>query len=339
MNCIYCTKPNADSESHIIPEALGKGPILKTGVCTKCNNEINNDIEKYISKKLSYIRNFLQLTGKRSNRPTIDIEATFFNTTLQISARGPRDLDSKILTFQIDEKTGKKKGIVFICPDNVKIEQAKRQYEKRHPNAIWEEISPDIIDKEIQYRIYFDMGVFADPKCLRLAAKIALEWWCSKRSPQDIAYSNYDEIKQYIRYGGKTSYPLVSVVSDKNILSYFIKIPFGIHTLFIGADPRSHNLTVLVGLFSFVFYKVILNRHYSAFTKIEELAIVNPQTGKVYEPMIRASLHDGPYISGINESDNIEPIEVLRAMESHLLNRFNKGLENILTQSQKAHEK
>jgi len=176
MNCIYCKKPNADSESHIIPEALGKGPILKSGVCTKCNNQINNDIEKYIISKLSYIRNFLQITGKRGNKPTINIETTFFNTTLKISAQDPRNLESKILTFQIDEKTGKKKGIVFICPDNEKIEQAKRQYAKRHPNAIWEEISPDIIEQEIQYRIYFDVDSFADPKCLRLAAKISLEW-------------------------------------------------------------------------------------------------------------------------------------------------------------------
>jgi hypothetical protein len=330
MICIYCKSPNADSKSHIIPEALGKGPILKPGVCTKCNNDINNDLEKNINRKLAFIRNFLQLTGKRGKKPSIDIEVTFYNKTYKIPCQDLRDLESKMLVLSITDKSGKKERIAFICPDSTKIEQIKKQYSKKHLDANWEELSTDTIEQNIQYKVLFDVEVFADPKCLRMAAKIALEWWCKKRSPTDIIHTDYDEIRQYIRYGTGINYPIVSIVNDRNTISPVANVPFGIHTLFIGSDHRNNNLVVLLGLFSFVFYKVILNRRYLSLTKLEELATINPQTGFCYEPSIRVSLGFGPNISDIQETDYWKPLDVLRGMEQVLLNRLNEGLENIL---------
>ena len=334
MKCIYCGTQNANSESHIIPEAFGKGPVLKSGVCEKCNHKINEEFEQYIIRKLSFIRNFLQLKGKRNKRPPIDIETSYQGDIFKISIRDPRDFDKGLFAFERMDRSGQVERIAFLSPDKEQLEQAKTSYEKSHPGTKWTEISEEDIKDELILQVYFDFGIFADERMLRLIAKIALEWYCSKRDPEIVIDPDFEDVRKYIRFGEKPSYPIVSVVSNKNILRHFEPIPFGIHALFIGADPINTDLVSIVGIYSLVFFKVILNRRFRALANIEDLATVNPQTGIVYEPVIRGSLAPGPNISGKDKSDFIDPAVALNSMKDELLGRFNKGISRIKSANQ-----
>ncbi|PIU66425.1 MAG: hypothetical protein COS84_05775 [Armatimonadetes bacterium CG07_land_8_20_14_0_80_40_9] len=68
-SCIYCKVSKSFSDSHIIPEAFGQGPILSDSVCKGCNNAINKEVERSIISELAPLRNLLKLEGKRKKAP------------------------------------------------------------------------------------------------------------------------------------------------------------------------------------------------------------------------------------------------------------------------------
>lgn len=168
-----------------------------------------------------------------------------------------------------------------------------------------------------------------------MVVKIALEWWCRKRGIEAVKADDFEEVRNYIITGKSPTRPIVSITNNPKILAALSAVPFGIHTLFVGADPRSSNLVVIVGLFSLVFYKVFLTRNHPRLAKIEELATVNPQTGKVYEPSIRAALCDGPYISGIDQCDRENPKIILDSIRQGILKKLNEGMEKIRESNKK----
>jgi hypothetical protein len=67
MFCIYCDTPDKESLSHIIPEALGKGPTLKGAVCESCNHAISREVEQGVIETKELSRHLLNLTGKGSS--------------------------------------------------------------------------------------------------------------------------------------------------------------------------------------------------------------------------------------------------------------------------------
>src|SRR5438874_9396603 len=90
--CIYCDNPDRNSESHIIPEGLGKGPTLNEAVCAKCNHRISADVEEDVVKGLGPIRHFLQLVGKRGERARLSLKVSYGDKTRRTSARSPLEL-------------------------------------------------------------------------------------------------------------------------------------------------------------------------------------------------------------------------------------------------------
>lgn len=132
--CIYCDEPDRDSESHIIPEALGRGPTLELGVCAKCNHRINKDVEEPIVKGLAAIRHYLQLSGKRGERVALDIDVSYGGKTQKISAKNPIELRSRPFVFkEVTDGTGEKKNIVFISFDESVVTEKKRNMKADMP--------------------------------------------------------------------------------------------------------------------------------------------------------------------------------------------------------------
>ncbi|MBI4209584.1 MAG: hypothetical protein HY538_07770 [Deltaproteobacteria bacterium] len=331
IKCVYCQNQETDSESHIIPEGLGTGPTLLGAVGRSCNNDFGK-VEQVIIKALAPITNFLQLTGKRGKRPALELEADFGDVKQRIKVRNPQDLKQRLFSYKTAiSSDGKKKKIAFIGPID-QLEEARKSYSEKYPNTTWEDMqSSDISD--VAFYLHFDFAIFYNPFCMRAVAKIAFEWWIKQRSPGVVQGNEYDAIRNFIKAGEFPNYPIVSIVQDRTIINAFGPIPFGIHTLFCSIDPHSSNLVILVGLFSLVFYKVILTKRHTALAKIEQLATVNPQTGQYYEPIIRLSLRSGPYISKIEKADCIDPLKAIQNMKPFLLNRLNNGFEAIRAQS------
>lgn len=331
IKCIYCQNPESDSESHIIPEGLGKGPTLWGAVGRSCNNDFSK-VEQPVIRGLAPITNFLQITGKRDQRPSLELEADFGETKQHIKVRNPEDLESRLFSYKTAiSPDGKKHRIAFIGPID-QVEEAKKSYGEKYPNTQWEEMQPSDI-KDLTFYLHFDFSVFSSPLCMRIVAKIAFEWWIQHRHPDAVQGVEYDPVRSFIRKGDRPDYPIVSIIQDLKIINVFGPIPFGIHALFCGIDPRSSNLVIIIGLFSLVFYKVVLTRRHTALTKVEQLATINPQTGQYYEPVIRLSLRNGPYISKVEKADYIDPLRAIQNMKSFLLNRLNDGFEAIRTQS------
>lgn len=331
IKCVYCQKQEIDSESHIISEGLGIGPTLRGAVGRSCNNDFGK-VEQPVIKGLAPITNFLQLTGKRGKRPLLELEVDFGGVQQLIRVRNPQDLEQRLFSYKIAiSPNGKKKRIAFIGPIG-QLEEAEKSYSEKYPNTIWEEMQPSDVG-DLTFYLHFDLAIFSNPFCMRTIAKIAFEWWIQQRSPDVVQGNEYDAVRNFIKEGTLPNYPIVSILQDRAIISALGPIPFGIHTLFCGIDPRSSNLVVLVGLFSLVFYKVILTRRHTALAKVEQLVTVNPQIGRYYEPIIRLSLKSGPHISKIEKADCIDPLKAIQNMKPFLLNRLNDGFEAIRAQS------
>lgn len=336
--CIYCDDPDTDSESHIIAEGLGKGPTLKSAVCAKCNHRINSDIEEEVVKGLAPIRHYLQLVGKRGERARLDVKVSYGDKTQRTSARTPLELLSKVHVFkEVTDGTGKKREIAAIASDESKVQEVKARFEAKHTGTVLTPIPSEQIINDLKYETEFDFAIFADQKCLRMVAKIALEWWCANRNPEVIKGAEYSNIIRYINDGDAPKYPIVSLVSDKATLDQFWPIPFGCHVLFISTDVNSNNLVVLVGLFGLVYYKVIVSREYPRLHTYQQLTLVHPQTGAVNEVDNRIKPPNASklQINEITRLDHEEPLAVMKRMRPVLLERLNDGMGRIWQESTK----
>jgi hypothetical protein len=330
--CIYCDDPDKDSESHIVPEGLGKGPILKPGVCSRCNHRINIEVEEPIIKGLAPIRHFLQLRGKRGELAALEVEATYGDKTRRVPAKTPVELRSKVLVFEgTDDAEGENKGITVIASDESKVEAVKEVYESKHPRVTLKAIPQERIEQELGYRTYFDFAVFAEPKCLRMAAKIALEWWCRNRSPEALKHPDYSDIVRYVLEGIEPRYPVASIISSRRVLDQFWPIPFGPHVLFISTDENSDDLVVLVGLFGLVYYKVVVSRSYPRLHTYQQLNLIHPQNGEVaeFDNRIKSPNPSKLLINAISEEDHYPPLKVIEEMYPMLLDRLNQGMERV----------
>jgi hypothetical protein len=334
-NCIYCNDPDEHSESHIIPEALGKGPGLLKSVCKKCNNQINTDVENPVTLLLAPLRNFLQLSGKRGKRAPFPVEVKFGDKSTKVYVSDPEELLKGYFVFKggTDHK-GVKRNITIVSLDRAAVDKVRKQYKARHPESDFREIPPEVLAKGLEYWFKFDLAAFADPRCLRMVAKIALEWWYRLRHLDGQQLPEFKETVDYIINDTPAGYPLVSLMDNWPLLGFVAPVPFPIHTVVLTIDPRSRNLVLLVGLFSLVYYKVVLTRRHHSLGREYRVFTVNPQSGEDYEPVLRASFKDAPFINSIQPADARDPLEVLKANTSIILARLNEGMSRLVKSAQ-----
>ncbi|MFO7696149.1 MAG: HNH endonuclease [Anaerolineae bacterium] len=326
MPCIYCSSPEEASVSHIIPESLGGSLTLKPGVCKRCNNEVNREIEQFAQTKFRVLCCLLGLPGKHTAvPPPLDTEVTLGNLTGNIRLYRPSDIDAARLVLREGRGArGRANRIVFIASTAEELEAHTARFRQKHPHAVPEEIDLAHLGKSLEYRVVFDAGYLADQRCLRLAAKIALEWRAHRRGLEAVIGPDYAEIKSYILDGLVSARPPVSIVTDPAILG-LISAPFGFHSILVASDPRSHDLVIYVGLFSLVHYKVILSERFRALAKMEEMHALNPQTGHLYAPCIRRPLRGVYALAVPHPSDLVGPSTALRSIEDSLLDKFNSA--------------
>jgi hypothetical protein len=134
--CIYCKAGNADSLSHIIPESLGNDVTLKPGVCDECNSVFNHEVEEPIVKALAPIRSFFQLMGKRGELPPLRVEARYGSGRQYVDVKSLSELLSRAFVFtNFTDPRGASRNITFISFDRDAVEQHRRRYLARHPEA------------------------------------------------------------------------------------------------------------------------------------------------------------------------------------------------------------
>src|SRR4029434_5146064 len=79
----------------------------------------------------------------------------------------------KVFVFQnAKDAQGIGKKITLISLDRDPLQRA---IHAQAPRGDFEDVSSDTISSGFEYWLFFDLAVFAEPKCLRIVA--ALEWW------------------------------------------------------------------------------------------------------------------------------------------------------------------
>lgn len=334
-NCIYCNAADANSISHIIPESLGNKTTLDHGVCGDCNLAFNREVEEPIVKELSPIRSFLQLGGKRRELPRVRIEVRYGTGRQIVTAKSSADLLSKVFVFKaFTDPHGVWRNIAFISLDRDAIEQHRRRWRDRNPDEPLTDI-PALKVEDLQFWAQFDFDVFADHRCLRMIGKIAFEWWCRERNAELLSSDEYNEIRNFVRYGIDPGFSIVSVVGNAAITGYFNRIPFGVHLLYRRTHPQLSSLVMIVAPYGLVYYKVVLARRYQAIGPEILLTGVNPQTGESYTPRL---VHPQGTILTLRHNANAvnaDARDVIRPLAPALLDRLNNGMRAIIDQSQR----
>lgn len=329
MKCIYCRKSPPEvtpSVSHIIPDAFGQGPILNNAVCESCNHDFNQKVEQNLAGRFATLRNALALDGRRG-KPSFKAKVNFLNVENEVRLIGPKELETSLFVFKgVTGDDGKKK-IAFIG-DAKSVQKAQEQFQKRHPNVIWEDVDPALIDKGLQFEFRIDFSVFVTPEVHRLAAKIAFETLTWKRGPDSVEGIEFDPIREFIRKGTQNGHPLCHITTDPKILMGLGNIPFGIHAIYFDWDINSHKIIAVISLFGLAFYKIILTSRTSVMANHQQLIVINPQIGAPYEPafflsMVKPNLHLNPY------AGYLPPKAALKTLFSDMLNKLNEGFHQI----------
>lgn len=324
---MYCPGVDASSVSHIIPEFLGKGPRLRSGVCATCNRDFNQRVEQKAAPQFSAMRALMGLNKKDLNRsPEMPVEAVLLDSKFSLSVRKQADLESRMLVFKGLNVPGLPQGgIAFIGTDPVEMERKIGEYEARHPGVVWNEIEPQLIADNLEFRFTLDYGIFFDDACRRIAAKIALEWWCHRRSSDHCSGSGFREVAEYAMTGNACMAEPVEIVVDRKFHAGLANVPFGNHVLATVQDARSRRLTVIVGLFAWVYYKIVLCSGYSVANAIE-LTLVNPQTGSEYVPPFVRSRPRVLEALGRSRAQVLDRRQVVDALRDPMLARINAAL-------------
>ncbi len=334
-NCIYCNASDANSISHIIPESLGNKTTLAQGVCGDCNSTFNREVEEPIVRALSPIRSFLQLGGKRRELPRVRIEVRYGTGRQIVTANSSADLLSKAFVIKdFTDPNGVQRNIAFISFNKDAIGQHKRRYIHRNPDEPLNDI-PALNGEDLQFWAQFDFDVFADSRCLRMIGKIAFEWWCMERNPELLSSDEYDEIRNFVRYGTDPGFSIVSVVDNAAITGYFNRIPFGVHLLYRRTHPHLASLIMIVAPYGLVYYKVVLGRRYQALGPEIVLTGVNPQTGASYTPRLVNPRGTILTLRHNVNPNNADARDVIHRLAPALLDRLNNGMRAIIDQSQK----
>ena len=199
MICIYCKSPinnSSKSRSDIIPVFFGDGLILDNSVCKTCNNEFNSQVEQTLKSEFQFIRSGLNLKGRRKNPPKVigKIEINSLNKVMNnVEIDSIRD---GIPPFKHKEPDGNEYYVVI--GNNDYLEAKKAEICKKRHNVDWKEIDKSNIDFVVKI---LPTDVMLGPLGRRLAAKMAFERLCQKKSSSAVLDSIFDNARNYIMHG------------------------------------------------------------------------------------------------------------------------------------------
>jgi len=326
MVCIYCPEPDRDSESHIVPEFLGRGPVLRRGVCRKCNAQFNRGVEQVVEPAFRSLRSLLGLKKKRGqDHPKMPVKASLGDAELRLSVLKQADLDNRMLVFKnLQEFNGAHGTTAFVAADQDQLDRTKIEFEKRHSGATCQEIAPEFIEKNLKFEFEIDYGVFADELCRRIAAKVSLEWWCRVRSPDTCLASSFADVARYALTGEGPGRRSVEIVTSREIYSGLSNVPFGSHVLIELQDLVTRKLTIVFGLFGWIFYKTVLSDGY-AVASTRRMTLIDPRTGRMYSPEIVGS-HAGLLDVLARADYGVQPKQVIfDGIQDIMLDRINEA--------------
>jgi hypothetical protein len=331
MKCMYCGGDfNKFSDAHIVPEGLGQSETKAPNVCTGCNNKTNTLFENKVITAFRFLRYVLQIPGKKMKAgAALDIEFEFEGVTIEKTYRKQNEVLDDVLVFFKRRSTPEGKDEVTLVGSKEKIESRAKEIGAKK-KMIWTYSDADPY-RDIAGRSGFDVSVLFSPEILRLAAKIAYEFWCAHRGAHFANFPEYKAIKDYIMLGKEPGYRIVNLCNDPRADPQCGGIPFGIHSILIAQDPRTPYLVAYVGIFSIVCYKVYLSVENRCVSPQREfyLHTINPQSGQEYNPQILQPDAKFPQIAQRTNLDLISPEDTAKKMFPVIQKRIVDGIQNL----------
>lgn len=250
--CIYCNKGISDgvelSESDIIPDALVRKRIINRNVCkVEHNNKFSDKFESYVINSMKQLRNYLGIHSKSNKLPEYSAEYVIDDIVFTKKIAKKSDLFSGNL---IKGKKGNNE-VLFGSIENLK------KLNGYSPEKI--EII-DLKNKEISQNIKINCSIFFSNEMLRLAAKVAYEWFCKIYDISGVK-SEFKEIINFIVDGKENTSDIVTVIIDEDIYNMLNnQIDYGSHALTI-YDSLDGNTYVIFSFFGLVVYKIRVKKH------------------------------------------------------------------------------
>ena len=302
MICIYCKAlidNSSNSRSDIIPDFLGDGLILDNCVCKTCNNEFNSQVEQTLKNKFHFIRSGLNLKGRRGKPLKVigKIEINSLNKVMNVDVDSIRD---GIPPFKHEGPDGNEYYVVI--GNNGYLEAKKAEISKKKNNLDWKEIDKSNIDFVVKI---LPTDVMLGPLGRRIAAKMAFERLCQKKSSSAVLDGIFDNVRNYIMHG-KCNKIVSTMIYNKRIMDQNVfRFPMH-HTIILTHDIKNHRCVGIVSIFGLYYYLVLLSDYLIINAPWDDCIVVHPQTDKAYEPLLRGANINIPDEAWIMDESKIE---------------------------------
>jgi hypothetical protein len=243
FRCIYCLKSEPEvtpSESHIVPFVMGGSTATQDTVCDLCNGLLNQRIEMRALDTFLVLQSIFGIRGRRNAirrvRGVLAIEDLKRNVALNESGE-----ITEATVIPARDKAGKPTYYIFGPLDS--LEEKRRALSDRYQHLKWEEIP-----KPTRATVWVDFDVqLGASELRRLAAKIAFEYFASRRSSSICSHWEFDPIRRFIIDGVEPQI-VAGVVSDHRVLGLFKDLGPPHHTIWLVAHPFDHLLGSIGGL-------------------------------------------------------------------------------------------
>lgn len=339
FTCICCKRVSPDvkpSKSHILPESLGSGPILKAAVCADCNHRFSRDVEQPLATRLAPLRNLLQIKGKRGDIPAFRGTASFLDVELpNTRLQTPSELEKAFFCFhRVQGETGKKE-VIFVG-DPERLSEAQRSYEAKHPGRMeWSNLGrgdvAEAFKQGVKFHFELDFTTFVSQEALRLATKIAFEFYCRQTSAEVVLGPHFDAARDFVSTG-KRQAEVCRVVIDPLMTGLLNTVPFPFHHVYLDRRLRSDKIIAIVGLFGLIQYASVLTHFGGGFGDKQELHIIPLHSDvPIYTPTIWGRL-GSPDVHGRFGVNPADPAEALPLMCLPMLKKLNAGIKETYEQ-------
>ncbi len=282
--CIYCKEvvpTNEISDSHIIPASLGGFRKLRFAVCSDCNLAISLEVENPFKEAWAWLPSVLDVRGRRGKPPAFKAEMRLLGKKVDVTVRSrsrPPDIPPIII-----------KGIgVHLIGARANVDRMMKEFDKKHPRVWTEQAIETPGIKEVLFPINVDS--LDAPLSWRLAAKVAFESWAKLRNPKAVLDSEFDSVREFIRYGKISRGCWSGLITDENIIMRNLRIEFPNHAVSFVAHPSESILGSIVVLFGLFYYAVMLSKHYPLIVSLSELIIDTPLGRKSKQGLLTGSL-------------------------------------------------
>ncbi|MBF0121372.1 MAG: HNH endonuclease [Desulfobacterales bacterium] len=253
--CFSCCKQKILTKEHVFPQALG-GKLSVSTYCKECNERFGSEIDSQLIKNLGYFATTININRDRGKNQPYDLITVKDATELTYDGK---KLSIKKPIFKIEiEKDGYEVKAIDITARTEselykKIASIKRKY-----NLSSEKQK---IFKEHHSSIDTKMSCTFDNSLIRRAiAKIAYNLICIKLPESYILSASFDDIREYIRFGGKIDLAAANFSYTQFMSDYTRPL----HKIHISLNKRSNIVAGFVCLFGTFRYAVLISKDFQS---------------------------------------------------------------------------